>query len=194
MSAALLIPFVLQSIPPADTRQIPGELPPTEIEAPAPETKERTEEGDVPPVDNEVIDGRRRPGYVGELPDAITQRNEGALRAPPPQAFPTDQIPIPDRWRLIETLGVVKERWWDPYNQNTYKGDRPINPDKVPWLPINGKDWFFVANVISDTVFEPRTFPIRWASRRRKTRTGWTHSAMKPAPSFRRRSSPVRLC
>jgi len=160
MSAALLIPFVLQSIPPADTRQIPGELPPTEIEAPAPETKERTEEGDVPPVDNEVIDGRRRPGYVGELPDAITQRNEGALRAPPPQAFPTDQIPIPDRWRLIETLGVVKERWWDPYNQNTYKGDRPINPDKVPWLPINGKDWFFVANVISDTVFEPRTFPI----------------------------------
>jgi hypothetical protein len=30
-----------------------------------------------------------------------------------------DQLPLPDRWRLIETLGVVKERWFDPYHQNT---------------------------------------------------------------------------
>ncbi|MDZ4306367.1 MAG: hypothetical protein U0988_00655, partial [Allopontixanthobacter sp.] len=156
MSAAFLLPLVLQSVPPAETRQVPTPVPPTEVEAPAPEA----DEGDIPPVDPEIIDGRRRPGYVGELPDAVTQRNEGALRAPPPEAFPTDQIPIPDRWRLIETLGVVKERWFDPYNQNTYKGDRPINPDKVPWLPIKGHDWFFVANAISDTVFEPRTFPI----------------------------------
>ncbi len=156
MPAAFLLPLVLQSVPPAETRQVPTPVPPTEVEAPAPEA----DEGDIPPVDPEIIDGRRRPGYVGELPDAVTQRNEGALRAPPPEAFPTDQIPIPDRWRLIETLGVVKERWFDPYNQNTYKGDRPINPDKVPWLPIKGHDWFFVANAISDTVFEPRTFPI----------------------------------
>ncbi|MEE4289873.1 MAG: hypothetical protein V2J14_10920, partial [Erythrobacter sp.] len=42
----------------------------------------------------------------------------------------------------------------------TYKGDRPINREKVPWLPIKGDDWFFVANLISDTVYEPRTFPI----------------------------------
>ena len=82
------------------------------------------------------------------------------MRAPPPEAFPVDQVPIPDRWRLVESLGLVTERWWDPYNQNTYKGDRPINPDKVPWLPITGDDWFFIVNAISDTVFEPRTFPI----------------------------------
>ncbi|MDN3646420.1 hypothetical protein QWY75_09440 [Pontixanthobacter aestiaquae] len=113
-----------------------------------------------PPVDNESIDGRRRPGVTGELPEKIDQTNEGAFRAPPPEAFPADQLPIPDRWRLIESLGLVKEKWWDPYNQNTYKGDRPINRDKVPWLPINGDDWFFVANAISDTVVEPRTFPI----------------------------------
>ncbi|WP_432201063.1 hypothetical protein ACRAQ7_02180 [Erythrobacter sp. W53] len=113
-----------------------------------------------PPVDNEVIDGRRRPDYTGPLPDEIDQNNIGAVRPPPPEAFPTDQVPIPDRWRLIETLGVVEEDILDPYNQNTYKGDRPINPDKVPWLPITGDDWFFVANLISDTVFEPRTFPI----------------------------------
>jgi hypothetical protein len=30
----------------------------------------------------------------------------------------------------------------------------------VPWLPIKGDDWFFVANLVSDTVIEPRTFPI----------------------------------
>lgn len=113
-----------------------------------------------PPVDNEVIEGRRRPDYTDPLPDPVDQTNVGAVRAPPPEAFPTDQVPIPDRWRLIETLGVVKERWFDPYNQNTYKGDRPIDPAKVPWLPIKGDDWFFIANVISDTVFEPRTFPI----------------------------------
>src|SRR3546814_5892284 len=71
-----------------------------------------------------------------------------------------DQLPLPDRWRLIETLGVVKERWFDPYHQNTLKGDRPIDRAKVPWLPIKGDDWFFVLNAISDTVFEPRTFPI----------------------------------
>ncbi|MHA6334036.1 hypothetical protein ACXYL9_10175 [Qipengyuania sp. CAU 1752] len=113
-----------------------------------------------PPVDPEIIDGRRRPDFTGRLPDQVTQDNPGAVRAPPPQAFPTEDIPIPDRWRLIETLGLVKERFWDPYNQNTYKGDRPIDPDKVPWLPIKGNDWFFVVNAISDTVIEPRSFPI----------------------------------
>lgn len=125
-----------------------------------------------PPVDwqevmgddlvTQIIEGRRRPGYSPDLPDALTQDNVGALRPPPPQAFPgmEDQLPVPDRWRLIETLGVVKERWFDPYHQNSYKGDRAIDPAKVPWLPIKGDDWFFVANAVSDTVFEPRTFPI----------------------------------
>lgn len=136
----------------------PAELPPAASTSAEPVIE--VEPPEPPAVDNEVIDGRRRPGYVEELPDRVTQTNEGAVRAPPPEAFPTDQIPVPDRWRLVESLGLVKERWWDPYNQNTYKGDRPINPDKVPWLPIKGKDWFFVVNAVSDTVFEPRTFPI----------------------------------
>jgi len=128
--------------------------------APPGEEPAQTWEEDIPPVDPEIIEGRTRPGYTASLPERIEQNNEGAIRAPPPQAFPTDQLPIPDRWRLIESLGLVKENLLDPYNQNTYKGDRPINPDKVPWLPIKGDDWFFVANLISDSVYEPRTFPI----------------------------------
>lgn len=142
-----------------------------------------------PPVDwremvsddliTQIIDGRRRPGYRPDLPDRLTQDNAGALRPPPPEAFPgiQDQLPVPDRWRLIESLGVVKERWFDPYHQNTYKGDRALciateeeqerrarlgeARCKTPkFLGLKGDDWFFVANAVSDTVFEPRTFPI----------------------------------
>ncbi len=137
--------------------------PPDEVQAqPSPPGEEASQdwEQDVPPVDPAIIDGRQRPGYTAPLPERIEQNNEGAIRAPPPSAFPTDQLPIPDRWRLIESLGLVKENLLDPYNQNTYKGDRPINRAKVPWLPIKEDDWFFVANLISDSVYEPRTFPI----------------------------------
>jgi hypothetical protein len=113
---------------------------------------------DQPPVDS--IPGRHRPGYEKPLPDEVRQTNIGAVRPPPPTAFPTDQIPVPDRWRLIESLGVVKERWFDPYHQNTLKGDRPIDRAKLKWLPIHEDDWFFTLNAVSDTVVEPRTFPI----------------------------------
>lgn len=131
------------------------EAPPPPDPAPPPQDK-RDQQTD--PA--RTLDGRKRPGYNDPLPPPVTQTNEGAVRAPPPEAFPTDQVPIPDRWRLIETLGVVKEKWWDPYHQNTLKGDRPIDRKKVPWLPIHGDDWFFAASAVSDTVLEPRTFPI----------------------------------
>jgi len=153
--SALLLPALLlaQAAPPP-----PEELAPPVV-APGEEARNKDWEKDIPPVDPEIIEGRERPGYTAPLPERIEQRNQGAIRPPPPEAFPTDQVPIPDRWRLIETLGLVKENLFDPYNQNTYKGDRPINRAKVPWLPIKEDDWFFVANLISDSVYEPRTFP-----------------------------------
>jgi len=110
------------------------------------------------PPDDGKIDGRRRPGYQEALPEAVSQSNPGAVRAPPPEAFPRDSVPVPDRWRLIESLGVVKENWLDPYHQNTYKGDRPMKTDLFGLL--KEKDWFFVGSAVSDTVLEPRTFPI----------------------------------
>src|SRR3546814_9641033 len=102
----MLLPLVLQAqvAPPPPEPQEPAPDPPWEV--------------DTPPVDPELIEGRRRPDYTDPLPDPVTQDNPGAVRAPPPTAFPVDDIPIPDRWRLIESLGLVKERWWDPYNQN----------------------------------------------------------------------------
>ena len=92
---------------------------------------------------------RRRPGRQTTHPAPVIQTNPGAVDAPPPEAFPQDQIPIPDRWRLIETLGK-HARWFDPYNQNTIKGDRPIK---------GTQDWFVSLTGISDTVVEPRSFP-----------------------------------
>ncbi|HET9427561.1 MAG TPA: hypothetical protein VFO69_04305, partial [Allosphingosinicella sp.] len=102
------------------------EASPGQSEAPSTDPYNRSEPPG-PPAEDALIDGRRRPGVPQhELPDAVEQVNPGAIRSPPPEAFPAEHIAIPDRWRLIETLGVVRERWWDPYNQNTLKGDRPI--------------------------------------------------------------------
>ena len=58
-------------------------------------------------------------------------------------------MPLPDRWRIVENLGV-NERWYDPYNQSTLKGDRPI---------FGTDDWFFQLELIYDGIVEPRAIP-----------------------------------
>jgi len=93
---------------------------------------------------------RRAPGWRPTYPAAIIQVNPGAVATPPPEAFPVDELPMPDRWRIIETFGT-HARWYDPYNQNTLKGDRPL-----PGL----EDWFFAFNGVSDSVLELRSFPV----------------------------------
>ena len=172
MSAASLLPFMI--LMQASPGEEPATAPPIEGEAEEPARNQSidrdglntTAKEEADELDNEIIEGRERPGFNAPLPERVTQENPGAVRAPPPQAFSPDQVPIPDRWRLIDNVTdidgnpIIKEALLDPYNQNTYKGDRPINPDKVPWLPIKENDWFFVLNAISDTVYEPRTFPI----------------------------------
>ena len=103
------------------------------------------------PKDSPPLDGRRRPGRPQDLPPAdAPQVNPRGLDVPPPDAFPVDQIPVPDRWRLVEAIGV-HSRWFDPYNQNTIKGDRPIK---------GTQDWFFTLTGVSDSVIEPRSFPL----------------------------------
>lgn len=131
-------------------------------------------------ADDALIDGRRRPGRQEKLPEAVRQENPGAVRAPPPEAFPGDpDFPVPDRWRLSEALGLLnpKPNFFDPYHQNTWKGDRPLcipteeeqerrqkegkpkcRTPKI--LGLKGEDWFLALSGVSDTVIEPRTFPI----------------------------------
>jgi hypothetical protein len=103
-----------------------------------------------PPSDPDVLDGRKRPGQQPTYPDEIVQTNPGAVNAPAPDAFPIDQVPIPDRWRLSSALGLVQPRWYDPYNQNTLKGDRPL---------AGTTDWFLELNGISDSVVQPQSAP-----------------------------------
>ncbi|WP_243453334.1 hypothetical protein [Polymorphobacter multimanifer] len=100
---------------------------------------------------NAPIEGRRRPGlFSRDLEDRVRQQNPGAVALPEDSNYPRDRLPVPDRWRLVETLGLVKSNWRAPYNQNTLKGDRPL---------CGTTDKFFQLTMISDTVAEPRSFP-----------------------------------
>jgi hypothetical protein len=172
MGGASLLPIALMLAAQAEPPPPPPEAMPEAAGQPASEPQ------DVEEPDTGIIDGRRRPGVTQrELPDKVIQDNPGALRPPPPEAFPANEFPVPDRWRLIETLGLVRQNVLDPYHQNTYKGDRPIciptdeeqdrrhqagqkrcATPKV--LGLKGEDWFFTINAASDTVVEPRSFPI----------------------------------
>jgi hypothetical protein len=145
------------------------------VEAPPPAPPD-PEDVSPPEVDPEVLEGRRRPGFESGLPERVDQDNPGAVRAPPPEAFPTDQIPVPDRWRILTglcpkdggdqtliqlypNLSHVCHSKRDPFHQNLLKGDLPLAKGKRPGF-LKGDDWFLTINAISDTVLEPRTFPI----------------------------------
>ncbi len=67
----------------------------------------------------------------GPLPLALIER------APAPLA-------VADRDRLAEHYGLVRERLWNPYEQNTLKGDRPIF----------GRSWYLDVGLQSDSVVE----------------------------------------
>ncbi|MEO8103334.1 MAG: hypothetical protein ABI790_12465, partial [Betaproteobacteria bacterium] len=46
---------------------------------------------------------------------------------PPTPMVPRQSVSVPDRWRIMDTLGF-KFPWYDPYNHNVYKGDKPYEP------------------------------------------------------------------
>ena len=61
---------------------------------------------------------------------------------------------LPDRWRIVTLLGYP-ENLRDPYHGNNWlKGDRPAF----------GEDWFANLTAVSDSLFEPRRFPVPVAS------------------------------
>lgn len=90
---------------------------------------------------------RRRPGHPPPGPRTRPDQNPNNTDPAPIDAV-GEFIPVPDRWRLMEALGF-KYPWYDPYNQNIWKGDKPIHDD----------DWFLSLLAISDTVLEPRSIP-----------------------------------
>jgi len=147
--SSLLMLFSLGSAAPATAAAEHQPLPAPPPAVAAPQVTPNIEQT-APPQDPTVLQGRKQPGQRPTYPDEIVQTNPGAVQAPPPEAFPKDQIPVPDRWRLAADLHLVNPRYFDPYNQNTLKGDRP--------LP-GTNDWFLVLSAISDTVVEPFSIP-----------------------------------
>jgi hypothetical protein len=77
-----------------------------------------------------------RPEPLPEAPVGAATEDPGAI--PPPPVGSPPPAAVPDRWRLIKAVGV-HERIWDPYHQNTWKGDRPI-----------GGLWFVNLSLIGD--------------------------------------------
>ncbi len=110
-----------------------------------------------------LISGLQIPGYA-EADSSWQRQRAGDLRnqrieyvapvidptaiAPPSPDLPRESISIPDRWRLIETLGISEDNWLDPYNHNTLKADQPIHDD-----------WFLNLALVSDTIVEARRIP-----------------------------------
>ncbi len=90
---------------------------------------------------------RRRPGHPVPGRPEWPDRNDGAIQPAPPDAV-GEFVPLPDRWRIMETLGQ-KYPWYDPYNNNVWKGDKPIH----------GDDWLLNLLGVSDSVLEQRTIP-----------------------------------
>ena len=90
---------------------------------------------------------RRRPGHPPEPLPMFVEQNPDALN-PAPVDQVGNFVPVPDRWRIMEALGI-NTPWYDPYNQNILKGDKPMF----------GEDWFFSFTGISDSLLEPRGIP-----------------------------------
>jgi hypothetical protein len=114
----------------------------------APTPKEELEPGAAARAvapDDPVV--RRRP--MGDAFEPVIPIIDPTQVPPPAAILPRETVPIPDRWRLVDALGLVHQRWYDPYNPNELKGDRPIH----------GEDWFLNLSVISDTVYEARKLP-----------------------------------
>jgi hypothetical protein len=83
------------------------------------------------------------PGGEGEFASPVAML--GRARLPDPG----QPIAEPDRSRLAESMGLVRERLWDPYGQNTLKGDRPIY----------GNDWYLQVGLESETTAEAGRVP-----------------------------------
>jgi hypothetical protein len=92
----------------------------------------------------------------GKLPSAFTGGQQTPERGPRPAASPVplpgiadyvESVPVPDRWRIVDTLGYP-QNIFDPYHRNVLKADKPIYGD-----------WFFNLSIFSDTVYEARDLP-----------------------------------
>jgi hypothetical protein len=101
---------------------------------------------------------RRRPGQDGA--GGIDRLQTRELPCNPDKLEPwvaplADLGPaVPDRWRIMNAF--YQTNLLDPYNgMNPLKGDLPVLKDQ-----LGADDWFFSILALSDTLLEPRQFPV----------------------------------
>ena len=96
---------------------------------------------------------------IRERTQAIPERTENEVSLIPRPGLDDyrDAIAMPDRWRIVDTLGY-ESSFFDPYNANPLKADKPFSGE-----------WFFNLGVISDTIYEAREVvtPVGSSSARR---------------------------
>ena len=135
------------SIAPALTLLAVAAALPAHAQETAPPTPASVEPDPCPRV--EPVDPRRRSPTVPVLEYRPDPCDPTRLRTPALEEIGELQG-LPDRWRIVEAIGL-KENLLDPYHgQNRLKGD----------MPMFGEDWFVALIGISDTVIEPRDFPV----------------------------------
>ncbi len=99
-----------------------------------------------PPPDPDREVAPRRAGPSEPLRYFPPPVDPAQVPSPAPSA-PRDTLPVTDRWRIMQGLGL-RSPWFDPYNQNVLKGDLPV------W-----RDWFVNVGAVSDTLVEARRLP-----------------------------------
>lgn len=93
----------------------------------------------------------------GKLPATFKGGQNAPDRGPRPAASPVPMpglmdyvaaVPVPDRWRIVDSLPGYQESIFDPYHRNVLKADKPVSGE-----------WFFNLGMFSDSVFEARDVP-----------------------------------
>jgi hypothetical protein len=120
----------------------------------------------LPPCPTETpADARRR--RPGSEPGAFVPEVCDPGRLPPPTGLSAAGLieGLPDRWRIVDTLGYPRDLW-NPYAGNNWlKADRPIPPEVRQRGALRrleghaGSDWFLNLTGIADSVVEPRRLP-----------------------------------
>src|SRR5262245_1027009 len=88
---------------------------------------------------------RRRPGVIKEAP----KREPSAAPPTSAPAAPAEVLPVPDRWRIMRSLGLLPYDPWDPYNPNQLKGDLPLASGAL-------EGWFVNVSAVLDAIYEAR--------------------------------------
>jgi hypothetical protein len=145
MSLTLLLTVLWQSADAADTcyKDDSGRIT----------TRRRAGSVEVPCPSTSAAPSGAAPGPTSnprELPPAFVGVGPSEQPAPPtPSPVPPPnlldtQVPVPDRWRIVDDLGYPRH-YFNPYQRNVLKGDKPLYGD-----------WFFALNAFSDSVYELR--------------------------------------